>query len=117
MKPIPKETQSIDSAPHPRFADRPALAALVAKMALALEERKRNTPWEIDIIRAEMLRRYVNVLDCPTETMLRNFLRWVVVREHYLAAADDFQIFCQAYLTAEKDEWTALWDMAGEEQQ
>jgi hypothetical protein len=107
-------TLVIESPEDQRFADRPAQAVMIAKLAAALERRKRKAAWVTDGVRADMLTRYANLLDDPNEAAQRNFMRWVVEDAHYLLAEGNFEMFCREYLMAEIDEVPALWDMAGE---
>ena len=83
-------------------------------MTSAIEGRKRKTSWMSDSTRAEMLRRYADLLEVNDETTLRDFFRWVVDDAQYLAAEGNFQMFCHVYLAAELDEAPSLWDMVGE---
>src|ERR1035438_5746757 len=94
-KPEPARTAVIDRPPDSRFANSPRQAALVARMTNALERRKRKTPWVTDAVRADLLRRYADVLDDPNEAAQRDFMRWVVDDAHYLAAEGSFAEFCR----------------------
>lgn len=87
-------------------------SALVTRMSCALSARQRKTPWVGGNLRAEMLRRYADVLTAPTDTPLRDFVRWVVDEARYLAAEANFQLFCHAFLASELDQTRAIWAWA-----
>jgi hypothetical protein len=113
MKPNPKKIARVAAATgDSRFAKSPELAALHKKMATELERKERRTPWATPAIRAEMLRRYADVLDSPTEAALKDFVRWAVEDARYLAAEGNFQMFAYVYLAADIDETPTLWGWA-----
>jgi len=113
-KPEPARTAVIELVQDSRFKDSPRQAAMVDKMAAALERRKRKTSWISDVVRADMLRRYANVLDDPSEIAQRDFVRWAVDDGHYLGVEGNFAEFCRVYLLAEPPDVTMLWEMAAE---
>jgi len=114
MKPKHKEPQrartSVIASPQDsRFADSPALAALAAKMSVALERRKRKTSWISDAVRAELYDRYTQMLADSESLKLDDFIGWVTEDGRYLAVEGNFVSFCAEYLQADEDEARGLW--------
>jgi hypothetical protein len=105
----PARPSVIVSPQDPRFADRPVLAAMVAKLTTALERRKRKSTWISDAVRAELYDRYTRILADAESCKLDEFIRWVTQDGRYLCAAGNFASFCADYLQADEDEARGLW--------
>jgi len=87
---------------------------MIARMAAALERRKCKTPWMTESVRADMLRRYADLLDDPSEATQRHFVRWAVEDSRYLGSEGNFELFCTTYLMAEPPDVAMLWGMTSE---
>ena len=86
----------------------PALSALAAQMASALERRKHKTPWISDAVRAELYDRYTRILANEDSVTVEDFTRWVTQDGRYLAAEGCFVSFAAEYLQASEKEARAL---------